>query len=364
MGTAVRNEPDDVGLAYVEFYVADVEGQAEWLAGHYGFRIVARSGPRVTGHRSIALRQDRILILLTEGRTTGHPARDYVERHGDGVANIALSTRDARAAFDEAVVRGAVPVREPVVADDGFTTAAIIAFGDVVHTFVQRPDGLGPGVFAPGMVAVPGPGTSPGEVGLLQVDHFAVCVEPGKLGEAINYYETALGFRTIFEERILVGAQAMNSMVVQSASGELTFTIIEPDTTRERGQIDEFIEHHGGAGIQHVAFSATNVLHAVGTLRDRGVEFLATPSSYYDLLGRRLAVTSYRVDELRALDVLVDADHAGQLFQIFARSVHPRHTFFFEVIERQGAQTFGSGNIKALYEAVEAERQQSRDVVG
>jgi 4-hydroxymandelate synthase len=235
----------------------------------------------------------------------------------------------------------------------------------VVHTFVTRPDVADwcpPWTFP--VETATERGAEEGRPGLRRVDHFAVCVEAGQLNAVIGHYEATLGFRTIFEERIVVGTQAMDSKVVRSPSGELTLTVIEPDPGRDRGQIDEFLEQHGGAGVQHVAFDTENVVHAVGALRDRGVEFLNTPSSYYDLLNRRVEVSSHRVDELRELDVLVDFDHAGQLFQIFTRSAHPRHTFFFEIIERQGAQTFGSGNIKALYEAVEAERIQARDVVG
>jgi 4-hydroxymandelate synthase len=358
MGASVA----DIGLAYVEFYVGDAEEQAAFLVERYGFRVVARSLPADTGRRSVALGQGAVRFVLTEGRRDTHPATVYVGRHGDGVANIAVTAADARAAFTEAVARGAVPA----VATDGHGATAIRAFGDIVHTFVERPRGAD--WFPPGLSAVPGAeetdGTDGTGVGLLEVDHFAVCVPPGELGPAVRYYETALGFDTVFEEHILVGAQAMNSKVVQSRSQQLTFTIIEPDTTREPGQIDEFVERHDGAGIQHIAFSTANVVAAVGALRDRGVAFLDTPSSYYELLPHRIDVSAYEVGQLRDLDILVDADHAGQLFQIFARSTHPRHTFFFEVIERLGAETFGSGNIKALYEAVESERLRSRDVVG
>ena len=361
MGAALRNTAGDGGLAFVEFYVADVDEQSRWLADRYDFRVVARNDPEHPDFRSVAMRHGEILLVLTEGRRDTHPARAYVARHGDGVANIAIATGDVEATYSEAVARGAEPVTAPV-ADGGHTTAAVRAFGDVVHTFVARPDDQGDDWCPPGMSTVPG--SDGGRLGLRQVDHFAVCVEAGQLDAVVGYYESALGFSNIFEERIVVGAQAMNSKVVRSASGELTFTIIEPDPSRDRGQIDEFLDQHDGAGVQHVAFSAENVVRSVGALRDRGVEFLTTPSSYYDLLRQRVAVSSYRVDELRALDILVDSDHGGQLFQIFARSVHPRHTFFFEVIERQGASTFGSGNIKALYEAVESERIQNRDVVG
>jgi 4-hydroxymandelate synthase len=199
------------------------------------------------------------------------------------------------------------------------------------------------------------------EPGLLHdLDHFAVCLEPGQLDSTVQFYEQVLDFRMIFVERITVGSQAMNSKVVQSVSGQVTLTLIEPDTVGEPGQIDDFVRDHGGAGVQHLAFSTNDIVRAVGTLRDRGLKFLTTPDSYYELLSRRLQLAAHGTRELHELNVLVDEDHDGQLFQIFTRSTHPRRTMFFEIIERLGARTFGSGNIKALYEAVEAERTKSQ----
>jgi 4-hydroxymandelate synthase len=181
-------------------------------------------------------------------------------------------------------------------------------------------------------------------------------VNAGELQPTIDLYRTVLGFREIFEEHIVVGPQAMNSKVAQSASGAVTFTILEPDTTAEPGQIDGFLTGHDGSGIQHIAFLTDDAVRSVGLLQDRGVAFLTTPGSYYDLLGERITPKNHDLSALRKLNLLVDEDHGGQLFQIFTRSTHPRRTLFFEVIERTGAETFGSANIKALYEAVEWER--------
>ncbi len=172
----------------------------------------------------------------------------------------------------------------------------------------------------------------------------------------MRFCEAALGMHRIFGEYIEVGEQAMDSSVVQSASGEVTFTLIEPDTSRRSGQIDTFLADHDGAGVQHLAFRTGDIAAAVRSARDRGVAFLTTPGTYYDALAERLGATAIPVETLRELDVLVDQDHGGQLFQIFARSTHPRRTYFVELIERQGAGTFGTANIKALYEAVERQR--------
>ncbi|MFF2147239.1 4-hydroxyphenylpyruvate dioxygenase [Kitasatospora sp. NPDC058190] len=352
--------PADLGIEYVEFYVENLEAKtAEWV-DRYAFEVIGRSGTEAGGFRSTALRQGRVVLVLTEGTSDDHPATRYVRRHGEGVADIALRTADASAAFAAAVERGADRVDRP--GPDGAAPAATIAgFGDVVHTFVRGDAGGEPGL-PPGFVAEPGaapagPGDGGAEpVGAQLIDHFAVCVNAGELDPTVEYYRSVLGFREIFEERIVVGAQAMNSKVVQSASGEVTFTVIEPDTTAAPGQIDGFLAGHDGAGVQHIAFSVEDAARSVRALGERGVEFLTTPGSYYDLLTERITPKNHELDELRELNLLVDEDHGGQLFQIFTRSTHPRRTLFFEVIERIGAETFGSSNIKALYEAVELER--------
>lgn len=267
------------------------------------------------------------------------------------MANIALTASDAAGAFTEAVRRGAAAVAEPAERD-GLVTASIRGFGDVIHTFVQRP-ALTDARTLPGFSAVPEEGAR-FDSGLGAIDHFAVCLEAGQLASTVEFYEKVLDFRMIFEERIVVGSQAMDSKVVQSRSGSVTLTLIEPDTSLDPGQIDKFLKNHGGAGVQHIAFTADNIVESVGLLKSVGVSFLSTPDAYYRLLSVDLA--KHSVSRLRELDVLVDEDHDGQLFQIFTASVHPLGTFFMEVIERLGARTFGSGNIKALYEAVERQR--------
>ncbi|MFD3327995.1 4-hydroxyphenylpyruvate dioxygenase [Streptomyces sp. NPDC058701] len=345
---------DDLRLDHVEFYVEDLErASAHWIS-HYAFTPVGTAqGP---GHRSLALRHGRTLLILTQGIDDNHPATAYAHQHGDGVARIALRTADAAAAYEHAVAHGADPVAPPTRHPGPGTraTATVSGFGDVVHTLVERDDGddLPPGFepLAPGDTERPADGPD-----LLEIDHFAVCLAVGELADTVAHYRQALGFREIFEERIAVGAQAMLSKVVQSRSGDITFTLIQPDPEAEPGQIDDFLKNHGGSGVQHVAFSSADAAATVRVLAGRGVEFLTAPATYYELLGHRVALRHHDLDTLRTLNLLVDEDHAGQLFQIFTRSTHPRRTLFFEVIERLGAKTFGSSNIRALYEAVELE---------
>jgi 4-hydroxymandelate synthase len=347
---------NDLAIDYVEMYVDNLEAAAFSWVDRYAFAVVGTGGS--AEHRSIALRHGLITLVLTTGTSDQHPASTYVLSHGDGVADIALRTADVPAAFAAAVAGGGRPLRRPTrhAGAGSGVTAAIGGFGDVVHTLVQRAPGEGPGLPV-GFVPTLGPKEArTSEVGLLGIDHIAVCLHTGDLGATTEFYRRVLGFEQIFEEHIIVGAQAMESQVVQSVTGAVTLTLIEPDPAAEPGQIDEFLKSHHGAGVQHIAFSSGDAVRSVRALTARGVAFLRPPMAYYDLLGERIGLKNHTLDELRATNLLADEDHAGQLFQIFTASAHPRGTLFFEVIERQGAGTFGSSNIKALYEAVELER--------
>lgn len=339
-----RRAPDTVALSHVEFFVEDAPAAAESMAERFRLTVLGRHAD--DSGRSLVVGSGRMLIVVTDGVPGSRPA-EYVRRHGTGVADIALATDDAAAAYAAAVAAGAQGLAEPATSGD-VTTATIAGFGDVVHTFVQAPERV-----LPRFGRIPDAPSSP--VGIGRIDHLAVCLPTGDLDAAAARYERTLGFRTIFSERIAVGAQAMDSQVVQSAGGDVTLTLIQPDPGSAPGQIDRFLKDHGGAGVQHVALACEDIIRCTGDLSSTGVEFLATPSSYYRRLDDRMHVTAHSVEELRRLNVLADEDHDGQLFQIFTRSTHPRGTFFFELIERVGARTFGSGNIRALYEAVEAD---------
>jgi 4-hydroxymandelate synthase len=356
---------DNLLVDHIRLFVNDIATTSKWLVDGYGFAVYATADAhgqtagtaKTAGARSVGIGGNDIRLVITEPLAGDHPAAAYVEEHGDGVADIALRVPDAAAAFGEAVRRGAEPVSGPRRHGD-LVTATVIGFGHVVHTFVQRPEGSDKGVL-PGLRPVAG--TVPRvDSGLTRVDHFAVCLEPGGVDATVEFYETVLDFGMIFTERIVVGSQAMNSKVVQSRNGAVTLTLLEPDQSCDAGQIDEFLRNHGGPGVQHVAFATGDIVHAMETITARGVDFLSTPASYYGLLGKRLKLIRHSVQDLQRFNILVDEDQDGQLFQIFARSVHPRNTLFLEVIERQGATTFGSGNAKALYEAVE--HQQAFDL--
>jgi 4-hydroxymandelate synthase len=346
------------GIDHVEWYVSDLEKSAAALCQDFGFRIASgpgqpgqrvRPGPEpAAGGRSLLLRQGQIALLLTAGLDPDHPAARYVRRHGDGVAMIAFGTDDVREAFSTAVAGGAEPIAAPAFAehDGGLVgTAAVSGFGDVTHLLVQ-PDAAGQ--------APPDPGED-GDM-LETIDHIAVCLPAGRLDATVAFYHDAFGLTQVFDERVEANGQAMLSKVVQDQARTVTFTLIEPDSTLDPGQIDQFLDAHGGAGVQHLAFGTRDIAHAVSTMAARGVEFLAAPPGYYRTLETRLAALAIPVGELEKLNVLADRDRWGDLFQIFTRSTHERHTIFMELIERHGALTFGSANIRALYEALGEEQ--------
>ena len=346
----MQNALRDMTIDYVELYVDDIERNLAWLVGGCGFVVRAVSAPAGGSTRSVDVGQGEIDLVLTESGED-HPAHAYVSRHGDGIGDIGIRVPDAAAAFEEAVRRGVRPVMAPVTRG-AVTIAKIAGFGDVTHTFVQRPDDA---VVADvlGLVTVPETGAAPG-TGLQKVDHFAIPVEAGRMDETVEYYQRTLDFELILTERIVTGDQGMFIKVIQSKSRAVTFTLVESDTSLAVGQVDRFLKDNDGSGVQHMAFSTTDILATVRQLTVDGIELLTTPDAYYTALANRVRPEKYSVDELRDLNILVDEDHDGQLYQIFAKSVHPRNTLFLEIIERAGATSFGSSNIKHLYDSVEA----------
>jgi 4-hydroxymandelate synthase len=353
---------------HVEFYVGDADGAAQALCAGYGFRVYGQGGREtgLPGQRSILLGQGDIRVLFTSGLEPHHPASAFVARHGDGVAVTAFRTEDAAGTYADAVAvggTGLAPARDWSAGENRVVTADLAGFGDVVHRLVERHGS--PDEFLPGAIEMRPDATGPADGDLLRlIDHIAVCVPAGQLEPTVRHYEEVFGFAVTFQEYIEVGEQAMNSKVVQSPSGGVTFTILEPDPSRSRGQIDDFLAWHDGAGVQHVAFLTNDIVEAVRTFGERGVQFAQTPSVYYDMLARRLGATELPVESLRPLGILVDRDHWGQLYQIFARSTHERRTYFHELIGRYGARTFGTNNIPALYAAKERELAEIRDRTG
>jgi 4-hydroxymandelate synthase len=355
-------------IDHIELYVGDAIAAAHSLCAAYGFRVYGHGGPEtgLPDQRSVLLGQGDIRVLLTSGLNKDHPASQFVARHGDGVAVTAFRTDSAAAAYTEAVAAGGSGIRQPRTWEDGqasVVSAEVAGFGDVTYRLVERHGSLAQ--FQPGAIEMePAAIAGSGDDLLRIIDHAAVCVPAGELDSTIAFHERVFGFTVTFEEYIEIGDQGMMSKVVQSPSGGVTFTILQPDLTRRAGQIDDFLSWHDGAGVQHIAFLTRDIVGAVRTLAGRGVEFAVTPSSYYDMLATRLGPTDISVGSLRPLGILVDRDHWGQMYQIFAKSTHIRRTYFLELIDRHGARTFGTSNIPALYAAKERELAEIRDTAG
>ncbi len=346
-------------LHHIELWVGNAKQAAYFYRHAFGFSQVAYAGLE-TGQRaqaSYVLAQGRIRLVLSTPLSPDHPASDHLRAHGDGVCDIAFHVDDAVTAFDEAVRRGAAPAVEPRVLSDSHGTvrhAAIRTYGDTVHSFVSYDTYDGP--FLPGFAPAP---ERADDLGLLRIDHVVGNVELGKMNEWVGFYERAMGFRNLvsFDDKaISTEYSALMSKVMANGNQRIKFPINEPAQGRRRSQIDEYLEFYGGAGVQHVALATRDIVSTVTMLRDRGIEFLKVPDAYYDDVLQRVGRIDEELAPLHELGILVDRDDEGYLLQIFTRPVEDRPTLFFEIIQRKGARSFGAGNFKALFEAIEREQ--------
>jgi 4-hydroxyphenylpyruvate dioxygenase len=349
------------GTDYIEFWVGNARQASLYYRAAFGFELVGYRGPE-TGTRdraSYLLQQDKVrFILTTPLRSTGIIA-EHVHKHGDGVRDIALWVDDARTAFAAAVERGAAPAQEPTVIgdDDGeIVIAAIRTYGDTIHSLVERKNYRG--LFMPGYVPMSSP-YRPAPTGLKYVDHCVGNVELGKMNEWVHFYERVLGFTNILsfdDKTITTEYSALMSKVMSNGNGRIKFPINEPAQGKKKSQIDEYLEFYDGPGVQHIAIATDDIISTVTDLRSRGVEFLRVPTTYYDSVPDRVGKIDEDIAPLRELGILVDRDDEGYLLQIFTRPVEDRPTVFYEIIQRKGAKSFGAGNFKALFEAIEREQ--------
>jgi 4-hydroxyphenylpyruvate dioxygenase len=349
------------GTDYVELYVGNAKQASHYYQSAFGFQLVAYRGPE-TGMRdraSYLLQQEKIRLVLTTALGPEHPIAEHVHRHGDGVRDLALWVDDARQAFATAVERGAVPVTEPAVLrdDDGEAVlAAIQTYGDTIHSLVERKQYRG--IFLPGFRPVT-PHYQPGSVGLEYVDHCVGNVPLGQMNVWVKFYEQVMGFKNLVsfdDEDISTEYSSLMSKVMSNGNERIKFPINEPAKGRKKSQIEEYLEFYRGAGVQHLALATDDIIRTVTLLRDRGIEFLHIPTTYYDELQARIGTIDEPVGELQKLGILVDRDPDGYLLQIFTRPVEDRPTLFFEIIQRKGARSFGKGNFKALFESIEREQ--------
>ena len=349
------------GTDFIEFYVGNAKQAAHYYGSAFGFQLLAYRGPE-TGHRESAsylLQQDKVRLLLTTPVRSDGEIADHVHRHGDGVKDIALWVDDARSAFSLAVERGAKPAREPSVIKDNhgeMVVAAIHTYGDTIHSLVERKNYRG--LFMPGFV----PKESrhkPALTGLKYIDHCVGNVELGAMNKWVAFYEHVLGFTNILtfdDKTISTEYSALMSKVMANGNGRIKFPINEPAEGKKKSQIDEYLEFYNGPGVQHIAIATDDIIATVSALRERGVEFLRVPGTYYDSLLDRVGHIDEDITSLSELGILVDRDDEGYLLQIFTKPVEDRPTIFYEIIERKGAKSFGAGNFKALFEAIEREQ--------
>ena len=350
------------GTDYVEFYVGNAKQAAHYYGAAFGFQTVGYRGPE-TGHREAAsylLQQGKVRFVLTSALRPTSPIAEHVHRHGDGVRDIALWVDDAEAAFAETTRRGAKAVHEPRVLEDEdgrVVLAAIATYGDTIHTFVERKDYRG--LFLPGFEPREGAHWRPEGVGLKYVDHCVGNVALGEMDAFVQFYADVMGFKNLIsfdDEAISTEYSALMSKVMSNGNGRVKFPINEPAHGKKKSQIDEYLEFYGGPGVQHIALATGDILATVTALRDRGVPFLHVPTTYYDVLQERVGRIDEPVDKLAELGILVDRDDEGYLLQIFTKPVQDRPTVFYEIIQRKGARSFGAGNFKALFEAIEREQ--------
>ena len=354
------------GTDYIEFYVGNAKQASHYYRAAFGFSLVAYRGPE-TGTRdraSYVLQQDKIrFVLTTPTRPDASPEAaaiaEHVFRHGDGVRDLALWVDDARDAFAKAVERGAIPVDEPRVERDEHGEVVVASFktyGDTIHSLVERTNYRGP--FLPGFRAV-SPTFQPAGVGLKYVDHCVGNVELGRMNYWVDFYGHVMGFRNLLtfdDEDINTEYSSLMSKVMANGNDRIKFPINEPASGKKKSQIDEYLDFYGGPGVQHMALATDDIVRTVTELKARGVEFLSTPTSYYEQLVGRVGTIDEPLEVLAEHGILVDRDPDGYLLQIFTKPVEDRPTVFYEIIQRKGAKSFGKGNFRALFEAIEREQ--------
>lgn len=350
------------GTDYVEFYVGNARQAAYYYRSAFGFRLAAYQGPEtgVRDRASYVIVQDKIRFVLTTALAPDHTINDHVRQHGDGVHDIALWVDDAESAWRETTQRGARSVREPETLRDEHgevRVAAIGIYGDTIHTFVERRNYNGP--FMPGFVAVEGEDAVSRPVGLKYIDHMVGNVGWGEMNRWVDFYRDVLGFRMFkhFDDKdISTEYSALMSKVMSNGNERVKFPLNEPAEGKRKSQIEEYLQFYHGPGVQHIAMATGNIIETVSALKGQGVEFLRVPGAYYDQLLARTGPIDEPVAALQELGILVDRDDEGYMLQIFTRPVEDRPTLFYEVIQRKGSRSFGKGNFKALFEAIEREQ--------
>ncbi|CAM3236776.1 4-hydroxyphenylpyruvate dioxygenase [Empedobacter stercoris] len=350
------------GTDYIEFYVGNAKQAAHYYKTAFGFQEVAYAGPEtgVRDRASYVLQQGKIRLVLTSGLKSDSPICQHAMKHGDGVKILALWVDDAYDAFEQTTKRGGKPYMEPTTVTDEFgevKMAGIYTYGETIHMFIERKNYNGP--FMPGYVKSEST-YQPTDCGLLYVDHCVGNVGWNRMNETVQWYQDVMGFVNILsfdDKQINTEYSALMSKVMSNGNGYSKFPINEPAEGKKKSQVEEYLDFYEGEGVQHIAVATKDIIKTVTELKARGVEFLsAPPEAYYDMIPERVGEIDEDIKKLQNLGILVDCDEEGYLLQIFTKPVEDRPTLFYEIIERHGAQSFGAGNFKALFEALEREQ--------
>ncbi|MEP7109800.1 MAG: 4-hydroxyphenylpyruvate dioxygenase [Ferruginibacter sp.] len=360
----IKIEPDFLpllGTDFIELYVGNAKQAAHFYKTAFGFQSLAYAGPE-TGMKdkvSYVIRQNKLTFVLTTALTPGNSIADHIQRHGDGVKFLALRVADAYGAWNETTRRGGKSYLAPVsLRDDSgeVVLSGIHTYGDTVHLFVERKNYAG--IFMPGFAALKS-SYNPPETGLLYVDHCVGNVGWNQMNPWVRFYEDVMGFRNILtfdDNDISTEYSALMSKVMSNGNGFVKFPINEPAAGKKKSQVEEYLDFYNGEGVQHVAIATGDIVKTVTELQKRGIEFLKIPGTYYNDLLDRVGKIDEDLEPLSKLGILVDRDNEGYLLQIFSKPLQDRPTLFFEIIQRKGAKSFGKGNFKALFEALEREQ--------
>jgi 4-hydroxyphenylpyruvate dioxygenase len=351
-----------LGTDYVELYVGNAKQSAHFYKTAFGFQSLAYAGLEtgVKDRTSYVLQQDKIKLVLTTPMEPGGPINEHINKHGDGVKVIALWVDDATKAWEETTARGGKSFLEPTKEEDenGYIIkSGIHTYGETVHIFIERKNYNGP--FLPGYKAW-NSHYNPEPTGIKYIDHMVGNVDWGEMNKWVEFYAKVMGFAQIvtFDDKdISTEYTALMSKVMSNGNGRIKFPINEPAEGRKKSQIEEYIDYYKGAGCQHIAVATDDIVTTVSAMRDRGVEFLYVPDTYYDDLKERVGEIDEDIDVLKEHGILVDRDDEGYLLQLFTKPVVDRPTMFFEIIQRKGAWSFGKGNFQALFEAIEREQE-------
>ena len=351
------------GTDYIELYVGNSKQAAHFYKTAFGFQSYAYAGLQtgLKDRESYVVIQDKIRLVLTSPLKSGTEIGKHIDAHGDGVKVVALWVDDATYAYETAMGKGAKSYMEPVTEEDGngkVVRAGIYTYGETVHIFVERKDYNG--TFLPGYTKWETPDYNPAPTGLKYVDHMVGNVDWDRMNHWVEFYEKVMGFVNILsfdDNDISTEYTALMSKVMSNGNGRIKFPINEPAEGAKKSQVEEYLDFYEGEGVQHIAVATDDIIKTVRDLRSRGIEFLTIPDVYYDAVTDRVGKIDEDIAPLKELGILVDRDDEGYLLQIFTRPIEPRPTMFFEIIQRKGAQSFGKGNFKALFEAIELEQE-------